>query len=271
MKDLKVISCGTQYKHKKDFTFSQSTYPSCFLFLFFQTKFISYTKDGLRMGEPYSYILHPPYSKVYHTNVPESAVGFTNDWLYLKGSYIEKIVSDMNILTDIIVPAYSSNIITQIIQQIQREVSNDYIYKNEYIESLITNLFIELARNDNRKCISQSKNSYNIIIEARKTMMENYSDKWTLKSLSRLSGLSPSYFLSLYKRIYNKSPIDDIIDYRVLQSKFMLESGMMNVNEISTECGFSTPYYFSRIFKKKNGMSPTEYQSAFIQNTLNNS
>lgn len=260
MKDVKIMSCGTKYKHKKGFTFSQSTYPDYYLFLFFQTKFISYTKDGNKIGEAYSYILHPPHSKIYHTNVPDAQTGFTNDWIYMKGDYIDELVSKMNIITNAIVPTYDTSTISEIIHQIQQELPNNYLYKDEYIHSLVTALFIELARNDEKQYISQDKDSYNTISKVKKTMMQNYKNKWSLQSLSKLSGFSQSHFLMLYKKFYRKSPIDDLIDFRIIQAKFMLESNMLNINEIAIECGFNTPYYFSRIFKQRTGMSPSEYQ-----------
>ena len=262
LNNLKIISCGTKYRHKKGFTFSKSTYPDYYLFLFFRTDFISWTKDGNRIGEAYSYILHPPHSKVFHTNTPEAKTGFTNDWVYLKGSYVDELVKKMNILTNVIVPTYDTNKIPDIIQQIGRELPTDYIYKDEYMCSLVTELFIELARNDEKQYVIHDKNAYNAINKARDTMMDNYKNKWTLKSLAKLSGFSQSYFLSLYKSFYKKSPVDDLIDHRIVQAKLMLESNMMNINEIATECGFSTLYYFSRIFRQRTGLSPTEYKKS---------
>jgi len=163
LNEVEIMSCGTKYRHKKDFTFTQSTYPDYYLFLFFHTKFISHTRDGNRIGEAYSYILHPPHSKIYHTNTTDAKTGFTNDWIYLKGSYVDELVKKMNILTDVIVPTYDTSTITEIIQHIQQELPNDYLYKGEYIKSLVTNLFIELARNDDRQYITRDKDAYNTV------------------------------------------------------------------------------------------------------------
>lgn len=270
MEKVKVMSCGTRTSNKKGFTFSKSTYPDYYLFLFFHTGFISHTKDGKKTGEAYSYILHSPHSRIYHTNTPGSKAGFTNDWLYLKGSYVDELVKRMNVPTDTIVPTYYTNTITDIIQHLQRELLSDYPHKDEYIKSLVTNLFIELARNNDgaRDYGSHDKDVFNTIERIKTTMLENYKDKWTLASLSKLSGFSQSYFLSLYKKFYKKSPIDDLIDHRVLQARFMLESNMISISEIAVECGFNTPYYFSRMFRQRTGVSPTEYQASFDNSKL---
>ena len=95
-------------------------------------------------------------------------------------------------------------------------------------------------------------------------MLENYKSKYTLSALAKLSGFSVSYFLSLYKKIYGVSPIDELIDYRILQSKAMLESNIISISEIAERCGFSGLYYFSRIFKRKVGMTPTQYRALHL-------
>ncbi len=266
MDNLKIVSCGAKYKHNPGFIFHKSTYPDCYVFAFFHTDFISTTQSGLRTGKASSYILHTPNSDVYHANVSNSDVGFTNDWMYLKGDYVDSLVKNMNILTNVIVPAYGNNSITKLIYKIQDELSEENAFKPLYLKVLITELFIELARNNGRHFTPPDANSFEIIRNARKIFTNDYSKPWTLESIANLSNLSKSHFLKLYKEYYKTTPIDDLIDYRISQAKFMLESNMLNINEISEKCGFNTPYYFSRMFKKKTGFSPSAYKTNFYKN-----
>ncbi len=262
--NLNVLMCGTRYKHKKGFEFTESLFPDSWLFLFFHTDFVCGTKYGKQQGGAYSYILYPPHSDVYHTNTDNSKTGFCNDWIYLNGSFVQKISKEKNIPLNVIVPFYNIDGITKIIDDINYELSNNFLYKEERIRVLVTDLFIELARNDAGKYIDSGVDTYAILNEVRRKMLENYKSKYTLSALAKLSGFSVSYFLSLYKKIYGVSPIDELIDYRILQSKAMLESNIISISEIAERCGFSGLYYFSRIFKRKVGMTPTQYRALHL-------
>ena len=268
MEDLVVLTCGTNYRHPKGFTFldDDRAFKDCYIFSFFKTPFISMTRNGACKGNAYSYILHSPYSKVYHATPPDAKTGFTNDWMYLKGAYVDELIQRMNIITDAIVPMqYNKDSITKINYKLQSELPEDLPFKNDRIKTLITDLFIELARNNWKSNMPINENEFAAINKVRKIIQKDFKNKWTLNSMSKLSQYSTSYFLFLYKKCYGKSPVDDLIDYRITQAKFMLESNTMTISEIADECGFGTLYYFSRVFKDRVGLSPSEYKKNFFE------
>jgi len=51
-----------------------------------------------------------------------------------------------------------------------------------------------------------------------------------------------------------------ILDFRITQSEEFLFTSDWSVDYISQICGFSSPSYFSKIFKEYHGISPTEYR-----------
>ena len=58
------------------------------------------------------------------------------------------------------------------------------------------------------------------------------------------------------------SVIDYLTEYRVQRAKVLLRDHTKNASVIWQETGFSSPQYFSYVFKRKEGMSPREYQKA---------
>ena len=77
--------------------------------------------------------------------------------------------------------------------------------------------------------------------------------------MARLSGYSNSRFSALYRERYGISPTADLISFRIEEAKLLLLYGTHSVSEVAEAVGFSSLYYFSRYFKEKVGMSPTEY------------
>ena len=72
--------------------------------------------------------------------------------------------------------------------------------------------------------------------------------------------LSPNYFSSLVKREL-RMPAQEYIQGKILDAaKKLLETTAMSVGEIAEELGFSYPNHFTRLFKRKTGVSPQQYR-----------
>ena len=77
--------------------------------------------------------------------------------------------------------------------------------------------------------------------------------------MAKLSGYSVSRFSALYKQRYGTSPTKDLIDARIEEAKRFLLYSSRSVGEVAETVGFSSLYYFSRCFKEKVGVAPSEY------------
>lgn len=75
------------------------------------------------------------------------------------------------------------------------------------------------------------------------------------------------YLNHLFKKNYKISPIQYLIGVRIDRAKKLLCFADKPIGEIAAEVGFSTPVYFSEMFRKYQGMSPREFRN--ICNELN--
>lgn len=91
-------------------------------------------------------------------------------------------------------------------------------------------------------------------------MIENHSRNLTLAELSEYSGVSISYLGSLFRSVTGRSPIDYLIEIRINMAKNLLKDGL-SVTETSSLVGFNDIYYFSRAFRKREGICPSKYIS----------
>lgn len=89
-------------------------------------------------------------------------------------------------------------------------------------------------------------------------MVENYGKNLTLKELADYAQISPSYLGNIFKKITGKSTIDYLIDIRINKAKSLLMDGL-TVSETSKLTGFNDIFYFSKSFKKHEGISPSQY------------
>ncbi|TKV69231.1 AraC family transcriptional regulator [Marinobacter panjinensis] len=91
-------------------------------------------------------------------------------------------------------------------------------------------------------------------------MREHLDERITLGQLADLSGLSPAHFATRYRALTGVSPIQHFLHLKVEQACQMLDTTDHSFTQISNMLGYDDNYYFSRLFKKVMGQSPTDYR-----------
>lgn len=91
-------------------------------------------------------------------------------------------------------------------------------------------------------------------------MDQNMHNKITLATLAEIVNVHPNYMIKLFKSKFGVAPIEYLNTLRVARAKELIELGNHTVSEISDRCGFNNQYYFSQVFKKQVGLSPTGYR-----------
>jgi len=90
---------------------------------------------------------------------------------------------------------------------------------------------------------------------------KNLHKKLTLQQIANEASYSPTYFTTLFRKETNYSPLSYFTHLKILKACEFLDYTRMKVKEISFQLGYSDPYYFTRDFKKKMGMSPRQYRN----------
>ncbi len=100
------------------------------------------------------------------------------------------------------------------------------------------------------------------IIEAiRFEMRQNTSEEIDLKALAVKYNVSYSFFRKMFKKYTGVSPGQYHLQLRITRAKELLVSTDKSIKEISYELGFQSIFYFSNIFKKKEGVTPSKFRN----------
>ena len=89
---------------------------------------------------------------------------------------------------------------------------------------------------------------------------ENYNKPICIEEYATKHHMSVSWFIRNFKEYTELTPIQYILSLRISNAQTLLESTTYNVTEIADIVGYDNPLYFSRIFKKQSGMSPSEFR-----------
>ena len=89
---------------------------------------------------------------------------------------------------------------------------------------------------------------------------ENYNKPICIEDYASDHNMSVSWFIRNFKEYTQMTPAQYILSLRISNAQTLLESTNYNVTEIADIVGYDNPLYFSRIFKKQSGMSPSEFR-----------
>ena len=90
-------------------------------------------------------------------------------------------------------------------------------------------------------------------------MKDNLSKKITFSDIAYRFSVSPTTLKKLFRNHYNSSTMEYLTSLRIERAKELLRGGKHTCTEISSLCGFYSIHHFSKVFKEKCGISPTEY------------
>ena len=97
---------------------------------------------------------------------------------------------------------------------------------------------------------------------ARRYFNEHYNEPINIEEYAQSRGMSVSWFLRNFKQILKQSPMQYLLSIRINNAASLLETTDYNITEISTIVGYDNPLYFSRLFRKQKGLSPSDYRKA---------
>ncbi len=110
----------------------------------------------------------------------------------------------------------------------------------------------------------RDKGGDKIIQEIKAFVAENYMNDIGLDDVAKLVCLNPSYVSGIFRKKAGENFSEYLINHRIETAKEMLIDVKYKIVDISQMVGYNDSKYFSRIFKKKVGVNPTEYRKLYI-------
>jgi len=100
-----------------------------------------------------------------------------------------------------------------------------------------------------------------VVARAINYLGKNIDKRLSLQQLAAEVGYSPTYLTTIFKKETNYSPISYFSHLKILKACELLDYTKLKVKEISYDLGYSDPYYFTKDFTKKMGLSPRNYRN----------
>ncbi len=182
-------------------------------------------------------------------------------WLGFSGDEAKTIISSAGItLSKPVLTVKNPDMAMELLSSMPSERSADV--KNNLFFTAKLYEFMSLILDSNSHP-EKKENAY--LTTATRYIKAYYSEDITVDKIAAHVGVSRKYLFIIFKNSLGISPKDYIVDYRIKKAKEFLMNEELSVGSIAYSVGYSDPLNFSKIFKKKTGVSPKEYRMQFIK------
>ena len=233
-----------------------------------------------REGYPYAQILYaangsgtlvlegeklsiPPYSAIFlpagcpHEYYPESDV-WDIRWVVPCGSAVDALLSEFGMTSPQIYPLKDIKTLDHHFRKMHEALIGDQLYGNHRAAGYLYDFLIEFNR-----LITATQSSYAspAVVRAIDYINTNYKRPITMEELCEVSGVSKQHLCRLFRSALSARPMEYIAKKRIQAAKQLLSETDMSVEEIAEETGFCTGSYFTKLFKRYEGLTPSQFRN----------
>lgn len=218
--------------------------------------FQSKRANNIPIEEGCIFLLFP---NVWHSYWPKPETGWNEHWIGFNGDYANRLQQKgffkpehpfFNIGYDESLICLFDNVIELI--------------RNEPIgyQQTISAYALEILSKLNSINPSHKEMTYiqTVTRKAKSLIVERMSENIDMAELASSLGVSYSWFRWAFKHYTGFSPHKYLLELRIEKAKFLLKNSSESIKTISNLLGFESPYYFSRLFKKKTGVNPRQWR-----------
>lgn len=92
---------------------------------------------------------------------------------------------------------------------------------------------------------------------------EHYMEEISMQDAARAMNYSDTYFCRLFKQCFDQNFTSYLTNLRMNEAKKLLQNKDANIKDVSSKVGYSDSKYFAKVFKRMNGMLPSEYRDGY--------
>ncbi len=130
---------------------------------------------------------------------------------------------------------------------------------NIYVMRTLYDILIEMQNESQKDYMPDSH--FDLIAPAVKKINSDFTDNdLSVSQLAQLCNISEAYFRRIFINKFGISPKEYIISMRINYAERLLRSGQFTVSAVASLCGYFEACYFSRDFKRRIGISPSEFK-----------
>jgi AraC-like DNA-binding protein len=263
---LYINCCGNEKEISENSSVCRPTGRSDYLLLYVPV-------GGIRLCVREREIICPEKTVIlYRPYEPQSYRFFGNDhpenfWVHFAGREAGAILKRFSLDSQTVFSLTATQGLEDLFLQMIAECQSAKPYSQEAASLILQTILLFVARNssetkrsDEEHARSTRSDVHQEITRAINYFNEQYAQRIDVEEYARSLHMSACWFIKTFKRYTYTTPKQYVLNLRLAKAKELLESSTLSISEIAAAVGFSEVTYFSRLFKRSNGVSPLTYR-----------
>lgn len=205
------------------------------------------------------------FPNVWHRYKPDLNTGWEEYWVGFNGTYPEDVMNKAFFSAkDPFICAGEDELLLLLFQRLLETVQAGSFGYHQMISGITLEILGLIHTISIHKRTSQNPDQQ-LIQKAMFLIRESLEETLDIKNLIQQLPMGYSKFRVLFKTITGQSPHQYHLSLRINKAKELLKTTRLNISEIAYQTGFDSEFYFSMLFKKKTGLTPSDYRSENAQ------
>ncbi len=209
-----------------------------------------------RLGEGDAFLICPDELIYYEADRKDP---WTYTWIGFQGVKIREYLDRTFLLTTPVFH-YGQDDRIRLCHEKMFEANQLSANRDLIMNSILYEYLFLLARKFPKEPVRSQENQAVYVEEALRYLESCYGQNLSIQSVADELGLDRSYLHRIFKAATGASPQEYLLDLRIRKACDLLQRTDLSVSIISRSVGYEDTLYFSRLFKKKKGVSPTGYR-----------
>lgn len=261
---MRICDMGIQLQHNKKFEIFRENGVSSYgkpdyLFIYFYSNcFVEINGQTIHVKPPAAIIFDVNFRQHYYAEDDR----YMDEFIHFLFDESRSFVDEINLPLNQVILLDDNNIIPEMLQMMYEEFLSENVKKDRSLDYMFRLILLKVSELSGRKRELQRVTRYEEMLEALRSQiyLEPAYD-WSVSESAMKNGLSTTYFQKLYKKKFGCTFGQDVMTGRLEHAKHLLLTSHYSVKEIAMLCGYNSETFFMKQFKKKLGITPSQYRA----------